>query len=76
MNQAGTQRNSAIVRPGAIARITDLIESATTKLMIDSHVFPENSGGPVILEPSLLSISGTKSNNTAYLLGIVSDYIP
>jgi hypothetical protein len=78
MNLAGKQRNYAIVRPGAIARITDLIESAATMLMIDSHVFPGNSGGPVILEPepSLMSISGTKSNNTAYLLGIARDYIP
>jgi hypothetical protein len=76
MNLAGNQRNYAIVRPGAIARITDLIESAATKLMIDSHVFPGNSGGPVILEPAVMSISGTKNNNTAYLIGIATDYIP
>jgi hypothetical protein len=76
MNLAGKQRNYAIVRPGAIARVTDLIESATTMLMIDSHVFPGNSGGPVILEPSMMSISGTKYNNSAYLLGIARDYIP
>ncbi len=76
MNLAGKQRNYAIVRPGAIARITDLIESASTMLMIDSHVFPGNSGGPVILEPSLMSIAGTKPNNSAFLLGIARDYIP
>jgi Trypsin-like peptidase domain len=76
MNLAGKQRNYAIVRPGAIARITDLIESATTTLMIDSHVFPGNSGGPVILEPSTVTISGTKSNTMAFLLGIARDYIP
>ena len=76
MNLAGKQRNYVIVRPGAIARVTDLIESAATKLMIDSHVFPGNSGGPVILEPSMMAISGTKSNNTAYLLGIATDFIP
>jgi hypothetical protein len=76
MNLAGKQRNYAIVRPGAIARISDLMESATTMLMIDSHVFPGNSGGPVILEPTMMSIEGTKSNNKAYLLGIARDYIP
>jgi hypothetical protein len=76
MNLAGKQRNYAIVRPGAIARVTDLIESASTMLMIDSHVFPGNSGGPVILEPTMMAITGTKSNNSAYLLGIARDYIP
>jgi hypothetical protein len=76
MNLAGQQRNYAIVRPGAIARLNDLIESVATTLLIDSHVFPGNSGGPVILEPNLFAIDGTKSNNTAYLIGVVSDYIP
>jgi hypothetical protein len=76
MNLAGQQRNYAIVRPGAIARINDLITSASATLLIDSHVFPGNSGGPVILQPSLVSISGTKSNNTAYLLGVVKGYVP
>jgi V8-like Glu-specific endopeptidase len=76
MNLAGKQRNYAIVRPGAIARVTDLIESAATTLLIDSHVFPGNSGGPVILEPSIMSITGTKSNNMAYLIGIATAYIP
>ena len=76
MNLAGQQRNYAIVRPGAIARVNDLIASATGTLLIDSHVFPGNSGGPVVLQPSLISITGTKSNNTAYLLGVVKDYIP
>jgi hypothetical protein len=75
MNLAGQQRNYAIVRPGAIARVTDLIESAAGTLLIDSHVFPGNSGGPVILQPNLVAIQGTKSNNVAYLIGIVSDYI-
>jgi S1-C subfamily serine protease len=75
MNLAGQQRNYAIVRLGAIARISDLLESAATTLLIDSHVFPGNSGGPVFLEPNALSIVGTKSNNSSYLIGIVRDYI-
>jgi hypothetical protein len=76
MNLAGQQRNYVIVRPGAIARVNDLIESAVGTLLIDSHVFPGNSGGPVILQPSLISITGTKSNERAYLLGMVRDYVP
>jgi len=76
MNLAGQQRNYVIVRPGAIARVSDLIESAVPVLLIDAHVFPGNSGGPVILQPSVISIEGTKSNNTAYLIGVVRAYIP
>ena len=76
MNLAGQQRNYAIVRPGAIARVNDLIASASATLLVDSHVFPGNSGGPVFLQPTMMSITGTKSNNTAYLLGVVKDYIP
>lgn len=76
MNLGGQQRNYAIVRPGSIARIVDLIQSAATMFLIDSHVFPGNSGGPVILEPNVVSIEGTKSNNRAYLIGVVRGYIP
>ena len=76
MNLAGPQRNYAIVRPGAIARVADLIESASSVLLIDSHVFPGNSGGPVILQPSAIAISGTKSTDRAYLIGVVKDFIP
>ena len=76
MNLAGQQRNYVIARPGAVARVTDLMDSATTLLLIDSHVFPGNSGGPVILEPTALAIQGTKSNNSAYLLGVVRSFIP
>jgi len=76
MNLAGQQRNYAIVRPGAIARVNDLIASAASTLLIDSHVFPGNSGGPVILQPSIISIGETKHSNVAYLLGVVKDYVP
>jgi hypothetical protein len=76
MNLAGQQRNYVIVRPGAIARVSDLMESAVPVLLIDSHVFPGNSGGPVILAPSPYAINGTKKNNTAYLLGAVRSFIP
>ena len=76
MNLAGQQRNYAIVRPGAIARVDDLLASAVSTLLIDSHVFPGNSGGPVILQPNVIGIEGTKTNNRAYLLGMVRDYVP
>lgn len=73
---AGEHRNYAIVRPGAIARINDLMASAVSSFLIDAHVFPGNSGGPVILGPNLVAIGGTKNNTTAYLVGVVRGFIP
>lgn len=76
MNLAGAQRNYVIVRRGSVARVADLIESASPDLLIDANVFPGNSGGPVILEPTDFAIHGTKRNNTAFLIGVVKGYIP
>ena len=44
--------------------------------LIDANIFPGNSGGPVILRPSVSSITGTKPANRAWLIGIVSGYLP
>ncbi len=76
MNLAGAQRNYVIVRRGAVARVSDLMESASQYMLVDANIFPGNSGGPVILEPTDFAISGTKRNNTAFLLGVVRAYIP
>jgi hypothetical protein len=44
--------------------------------LIDSFVFPGNSGGPVILRPEFVSISGTPSQSKSYLIGMVAGYQP
>lgn len=76
MNLAGKQRNYVIVRSGVIARLSELLDGASEKYMIDGFVFPGNSGGPVILKPEAMSITGTKSHSSAYLVGIVLSYQP
>jgi hypothetical protein len=76
MNLAGDQRNYVIVRHGVIARISEMLDSASTVFMADAFVFPGNSGGPVVLKPEIISIQGTKNNPTAYLIGIVLSYLP
>jgi hypothetical protein len=53
-----------------------MLEDASTSFMIDSFVFPGNSGGPVILRPDLFAIQGTKSHTSAALIGVVTDYRP
>lgn len=75
MDRAGKERNYVIVRQGIIARISEMLDRASDTFMIDSLVYPGNSGGPVILKPEIVSITGTKVNNNAYLIGLVVSYI-
>lgn len=72
----GDQSSSVIVRSGTIARIKDTLKSHVVPYLVDTVVFPGNSGGPVINKPELVAISGTKTINTANLIGIVASYVP
>jgi len=76
MGIAGEEKNYAILRGGIIARLDDEIIDKTNSFLIDAFVFPGNSGGPVILKPSMISIQGTTPVNKAYLLGVVNGYLP
>jgi hypothetical protein len=40
MGLTGEQKNYVIVREGIIARLTEMIDKASSKFMIDSFVFP------------------------------------
>jgi hypothetical protein len=74
MNLAGAQRNYVVVRQGGIARISSLLDGTSDTFLLDSFVFPGNSGGPVVLRPEVVSIAGTKSQANAYLVGAVIAY--
>jgi S1-C subfamily serine protease len=76
MGIVAKDRQHVIVRQGVIARIRDLFENRNTDFVVDAVVFPGNSGGPVILKPEVISITGTKSNPKAGLIGIIKSYIP
>jgi S1-C subfamily serine protease len=76
MGLAGEEKNFVVVRNGIIARLDDEIVNREFYFLIDSMVYPGNSGGPVILKPELAGIEGTKAVNRAYLLGVVSRYMP
>lgn len=75
MNLIGSDRQYVIARSGSIARIRDVLEKRSDNFIVDSLVFPGNSGGPVISRPEIVSIEGTKSINKAYLIGMVNSYI-
>ncbi len=52
-----------------------MLEGCSTDYIVDAPVFPGNSGGPVIIKPELVSISGTKSQKESRLIGLVKSYI-
>jgi S1-C subfamily serine protease len=68
--------SAVIVRECVIARIEDLLSYEAESFMIDSFVFPGNSGGSVVLKPENLSIQGTKNHPDPYLIGVVDAYQP
>ncbi len=73
--EAGRQ-NFVIVRRGTIARISDCLAGFRDTFLVDGFVFPGNSGGPVVNVPEAMAIQGTQTTDRAYLLGMVSDYVP
>ena len=70
----GGDKNYVIVRQGIIARIQDWYEGSAKSYLIDSSVFPGNSGGPVLAKPTLHTY-GT-AITSAKLIGMVSGYVP
>lgn len=71
MSISGKSKNFVIVRQGVIARVDE--EVLEDKFyFIDASAYPGNSGGPVIVKPEIVSIQGTKSNNSAGLIGVIS----
>lgn len=76
MGIIGGERNFVIVRSGGIARIRDTLQGASKEFLIDAFAFPGNSGGPAVSKPEALAITGTKSQEAAYLIGIVTSYVP
>ena len=76
MGMAGDERNYPIVRQGCLARVRDWLNGKSSKILIDSFIFPGNSGGPVITRPDGFALQGMTPNRSALLLGMVSAYVP
>lgn len=71
----GDKSNSVIVRGGTIARIRDTFKKPEEPFLIDTTVFPGNSGGPVVNKPEIVSIQGTNAVGDASLIGIIASYV-
>ncbi|MDP6154882.1 MAG: serine protease [Candidatus Thermoplasmatota archaeon] len=77
MGLVSNRRNTVIVRNGTIARIrgTLLNKNPNPEYLIDSFVFPGNSGGPLVSKPESIAIKGTKAQSSAYLIGIITSSV-
>lgn len=75
MGFAGEEQNYPCVKAGLISRIDDEIIKKKNQFIIDSSIFPGNSGGPVILRPTIMSLSETTAVRQPYLLGVISGYL-
>ncbi|MBU1033681.1 serine protease [Patescibacteria group bacterium] len=71
MSISGNTRNFVIVRKGIIARVDEEILD-DGYYYIDAAAYPGNSGGPVIRKPEIITLEGTKANNSSGLVGVIS----
>lgn len=76
MGLVGAKRQTVLVRGGVIANIRDVLNRASNEFLVDTQVFPGNSGGPVILKPDGFAIKGTKAQTQSFLIGVVRGYVP
>ena len=71
----GNARNYPIIRQGVISRIQSWLERNENTFLIDSPAFPGNSGGPVVLKPENVAVTGTKPITHSLLIGVISSNI-
>lgn len=73
---SGNVQNFACVKWGVISRIDKEIVKETKAFLVDSSIFPGNSGGPVIYRPTITRLNNTPAVGQPYVLGVVSSYLP
>lgn len=76
MGIAGEEQNYPCVKAGLISRIDKEVVNMKKQFIIDSSIFPGNSGGPVVLKPTSISLEGTKAVGKSFLIGVISSYLP
>jgi len=69
----GLNDNAPVYRSGIVAQ-----KYQNGKFLIDSNIYPGNSGSPVIIGPYIIDAETgvIKPNTKTYVVGIVSNYLP
>jgi hypothetical protein len=68
LGRAGKEKKYAVVRGGLIVRMDEEIVADASAYLIDSSIFPGNSGGPVVLKPTVSAITGTEAVSEALVV--------
>lgn len=76
MGIAGEIQNYPYVKLGIISRFDRELIKKSKAYLIDSSIFPGNSGSPVVLKPEVASLQGTTAISQIYLMGVISSYLP
>ena len=76
MGIAGTDQNDPVVRQGIVARIQDWYDGRSKDFLIDSSIYPGNSGGPVVLKPVIWGFGDRHRFDAPKVIGLVSAYLP
>lgn len=75
MGIAGITQNFPYAKAGIMSRFDKELLRERKSFLIDSSIFPGNSGGPVLLRPTNMSLGGTVAVSSPLLLGAVSGYL-
>lgn len=73
---AGKTQNYPCVKWGILSRLDKELIKREKSFWIDSSIFPGSSGSPVILKPTIHSLTGTPAVSRIYLIGVISSYLP
>jgi S1-C subfamily serine protease len=73
---SGVDKKYVIVKSGIIAKIKDCYDNKNKYFLIDSNIFPGNSGGPVINKIEKIALKDSKTIDQIYLIGVVHNYLP
>lgn len=71
----GHFRNNVVVRKGCISSLQLALDEYRRNILIDAHVYPGNSGGPVIIAPQAISIDPSRRVEEARVIGVVESYV-
>ena len=75
MGLVNSTEKMPICRMGCIARATKAQIIDRNSMLLDLQNFPGGSGSPIVSRPEFISITGTKSNQTSCLIGIVHSFL-
>ena len=64
-----------ICRMGCVARATKSQVADNNSILLDLQNFQGGSGSPIINRPEVVAITGTKSNDSSCLIGIVHRFL-